>query len=74
VDIGIFGLWGMNVPGRHFGGFETIYCELAARLVQLGCHVTVYSRRECYPECNQPGRYNGVRIVYVTTLCSGKSQ
>ena len=25
MNIGIFGLWGMNVPGVQFGGFETAF-------------------------------------------------
>lgn len=67
MDIGIFGLWGMNVPGFHFGGFEEIYCEIAARLVELGHTVTVYSRRECYPQQMRIPQCRGVNIEYVAT-------
>lgn len=68
MDIGFFGLWGMNIPGLSFGGFETVYSEVSSRLADIGHHVTVYSRRECYPEDNRPRHYRGVQIVYVPTL------
>jgi glycosyltransferase involved in cell wall biosynthesis len=68
VDIGFFGLWGMNIPGLSFGGFETVYSEVSERLSDMGHHVTVYSRRACYPEANRPSYYRGVQIVYVPTL------
>ncbi len=67
MDIGIFGLWGMNVPGRTFGGFETVYSEVAAHLISLGHRVTIYSRRECYPESLRVPQYRGVDIAYVPT-------
>jgi glycosyltransferase involved in cell wall biosynthesis len=68
MDIGFFGLWGMNIPGLSFGGFETVYSEVSSRLADMGHHVTVYSRRQCYPEDNCPRHYRGVQIVYVPTL------
>lgn len=68
MDIGIFGLWGMNVPGRTFGGFEAVYSEVAARLVCQGHSVTIYSRRECYAESQRIQTCKNVKIVYVPTI------
>lgn len=72
MDIGIFGLWGMNIPGVSFGGFETGYTEVAERLVAAGHTVTIYCRRPEYPPSSRPSSVNGVNLVYVR--CSrGKS-
>ena len=65
MNIGIFGLWGMNVPGVQFGGFETAFTEIGARLVARGHSVTIYSRRPNYPPSNRPSVCRGVRVVYV---------
>ncbi|MGA7159798.1 MAG: DUF1972 domain-containing protein [Bacteroidota bacterium] len=70
MDIGIFGLWGMNIPTRTFGGFETVYSEVAIRLADLGHQVTVYSRRECYTTSQRIPNYKGVNIIYVPTINS----
>ena len=50
MDIGIFGLWGMNIPGVTFGGFDLAFSEIGWRLVEQGHKVTIYCRRERYPE------------------------
>lgn len=65
LRIGMFGLWGMNVPGRHFGGFETAFTEVAPRLVEAGHEVTIYCRRQSYPPAARLAEYRGVRLVYV---------
>lgn len=68
MDIGIFGLWGMNVTGRTFGGFENVYTEVGSRLAAAGHKVTIYSRRSCYPEHLRVPSHRGVTIRYVPTV------
>lgn len=68
MNIGIFGLWGMNIGGISFGGFDTAFTEIAWRLAEQGHHVTIYCRRASYPADNRPEAYRGVRLVYVPTI------
>jgi hypothetical protein len=49
VNIGMFGLWEMNIPGVGHGGFESILSEVGARLVERGHVVTIYCRGKRYP-------------------------
>jgi glycosyltransferase involved in cell wall biosynthesis len=61
----MLGMWGMNIPQRHFGGFETGFSEIAPRLVEMGHQVTIYCRRgEYQPDWRVPV-HNGVRLVYL---------
>lgn len=56
-----------GVPARY-GGFETLFAELAPRLVQRGFEVTVYARA---PYAS-PGRkrYRGARVVVLPAVRS----
>jgi glycosyltransferase involved in cell wall biosynthesis len=65
LSIGMFGMWGMNVPGRRFAGFEAAFSEIAPRLVEQGYSVTIYCRRGEYAEPLRIGSHQGVRLVYV---------
>jgi glycosyltransferase involved in cell wall biosynthesis len=65
LSIGMFGLWGMNVPQRHFGGFETGFSEIAPRLIRAGHQVVIYCRRQEYPREARVSEHRGVRLVYV---------
>jgi glycosyltransferase involved in cell wall biosynthesis len=71
MNIGILGLWGMDVPGASFGGFETGFSEIAARLVEDGHDVTIYCRRGAYPPGVRPREHQGVRLTYIP---SGKAK
>lgn len=65
LRIAVLGMWGMNVPQRHFGGFESALGELAPRLVERGHDVTIYCRRGEYrPEWRVPMQ-QGIRLVYL---------
>src|SRR6202000_767695 len=65
LNIGMLGMWGMNVPQRHFGGFETGFSEIAPRLVEMGHQVTIYCRQGEYrPEWRVPV-HKGVRLAYL---------
>lgn len=65
LRIAVLGMWGMNVPQRHFGGFESALGEIAPRLVALGHEVTIYCRRGEYrPEWRVPSQ-QGIRLVYL---------
>jgi glycosyltransferase involved in cell wall biosynthesis len=68
LRIGVFGLWGMNVPGVSFGGFETAYSEVGSRLAQRGHDVAIYCRRARYPSTARLPMYRGVRLKYVPSL------
>jgi glycosyltransferase involved in cell wall biosynthesis len=61
----MFGMWGMNVPGRHFAGFESAFSIVGPRLVEMGHEVTIYCRRGEYaPELRRP-EHEGVKLVFV---------
>ena len=49
-----------------YGGYETLVKELAERLVQRNCRVTVYCHRSLFSE--RPPEVNGIRLVYVPGL------
>jgi len=68
MDIGIFGLWGMNIPVVTFGGFDYAFSEIGWRLAEQGHKVTIYCRRERYPENCRPRSYKGINLVYVPTI------
>lgn len=68
MRIGILGLWGMNVPGVTFGGFETAYSEIGAGLAQKMHDVVIYCRRERYPKNTRIDKYRGVRLKYVPSI------
>lgn len=68
MNIGIFGLWGMNLPGMSFGGFETAFSEIGAQLVRRGHRVVIYCRRERYPPDKRLASYRGVRLKYMPTI------
>lgn len=65
LKIGMFGMWGMNVPGRHFAGFESAFSEIGPRLVQKGHQVTIYCRKGEYAPEIRLTEHNGVKLVYV---------
>ena len=65
LSIGMFGMWGMNVPGRRFAGFEAAFSEIAPRLVEQGYAVTIYCRRGQYAEQLRIPSHQGVRLVYM---------
>ena len=64
MNIGMFGLWGMNIPGVAHGGFESVFTEVAARLAAKGHSVTIYCRASRYPEHLRLAEYRGVRLMY----------
>jgi glycosyltransferase involved in cell wall biosynthesis len=64
MNIGMFGLWGMNIPGVAHGGFESIFTEVAARLAAKGHGVTIYCRASRYPEPLRLPEHRGVRLIY----------
>jgi glycosyltransferase involved in cell wall biosynthesis len=68
MNIGIFGLWGMNIPGVAHGGFESIFSEVGARLVERGHEVTIYCRGKRYPEHLRLDRHRGVRLIYADSI------
>jgi glycosyltransferase involved in cell wall biosynthesis len=70
MNIGFFGLWGMNIPGVAHGGFEFIFTEVAARLVSKGHRVTIYCRTSHYPEHLRLAERRGVRLCYVKAIAS----
>lgn len=53
-----------GIPAR-FGGFETCAEQLAVRLVQRGCRVTVFCERD--GDAPAPTCYEGVHLRYVRT-------
>jgi glycosyltransferase involved in cell wall biosynthesis len=61
----MLGMWGMNVPQRHFGGFETGFSEIAPRLVQAGHDITIYCRRGEYEAAWRVPEHKGVKLVYM---------
>ena len=63
MDIAILGTRG--VPARY-GGFETCAEELGRRLVARGHRVTVYNRKEFYPE--RPAGHLGMTLRYAPAL------
>ncbi len=56
-----------GVPARY-GGFETLYAELAPRLVARGFDVTVYARSNYTPR--HRNHYRGTRVVVLPTIRS----
>jgi glycosyltransferase involved in cell wall biosynthesis len=54
-----------GIPGRY-GGYETLYEELAARLPARGCTVTVYCRPRYTPRGLREHR--GARLVVLPTI------
>jgi lipopolysaccharide/colanic/teichoic acid biosynthesis glycosyltransferase/glycosyltransferase involved in cell wall biosynthesis len=68
LRVGIFGLWGMNIPGIAFGGFETVYSEVGAKLAERGHDVVMYCRRERYPVDTCRDAHRGVRLKYVASI------
>jgi glycosyltransferase involved in cell wall biosynthesis len=68
MDIGIFGLWGMNIPGVSFGGFAHGFTEIAWRLAEQGHQVTIYCRRKNYPLEFRLDTYKNVNLVYIPTI------
>lgn len=68
MNIGMFGLWGMNIPGVAHGGFESIFSEVGARLVERGHEVTIYCRGRRYPNHLRRDRHRGVRLVYTDSI------
>ena len=65
LRIGMLGMWGMNVPGKQFAGFESAFSEVGPRLVQAGHEVVIYCRKGEYPPELRVPSYDGVRLVYV---------
>jgi len=70
MNIGIFALWGMNIPGVAHGGNESIFSEVAARLAAKGHRVTIYCRANHYPEHLRLAQYRGVWLRYVKAIAS----
>lgn len=56
-----------GVPARY-GGFETLYAELAPRLIARGFDVTIYARAHYLPRGRK--RYRGARIVALPAIRS----
>lgn len=65
LRIGMFGMWGMNVPGKRFAGFESAFSEIGPRLVAKGHEVTIYCRKQEYPPELRVAEHNGVKLVYL---------
>lgn len=65
LRIGIFGMWGMNVPGKQFAGFESAFSEIAPRLVARGHEVLIYCRKGAYPDHLRIPEHRGVGLVYL---------
>ncbi|HET9453929.1 MAG TPA: glycosyltransferase [Gemmatimonadaceae bacterium] len=65
LRIGMLGMWGMNVPGRRFAGFESAFSEIAPRLVESGHEVVIYCRRGEYAPERRIPMHQGVRLVYL---------
>lgn len=65
IRVGMLGMWGMNVPGKHFAGFESAFSEIGPRLVRKGHDVVIYCRKGEYPPELRRGSHEGVRLVYV---------
>jgi glycosyltransferase involved in cell wall biosynthesis len=61
----MFGMWGMNVPGRAFAGFESAFSIVGPRLVEAGHEVVIYCRKHEYPAGTRIPQHLGVRLVYV---------
>lgn len=57
---------GLRAPWGAEGGVEQSVAELAPRLVDLGCEVTVFCRRRYNPL--GPGEHRGVRLMDVGTV------
>ena len=57
---------GLRAPWGAEGGVEQSVAELAPRLVELGCEVTVFCRRRYNPL--GPGEHRGVRLMDVGTV------
>lgn len=70
MKIGVFGLWGMNIPDVSFGGFETGFSEISTRLVERGHEVTIFCRKNSYPPDKRLSSYRGVRLVYIPSVKS----
>jgi glycosyltransferase involved in cell wall biosynthesis len=70
MNIGMFGLWGMNIPGVAYGGFEFVFTEVAARLAAKGHDVTIYCRASHYPVHLRLPVHRGVRLRYVKDINS----
>ncbi len=60
-----------GIPGRY-GGYETLYTELAPRLVARGFDVTVYCRSSAGRKGGRPparrATYGGARLVHLPTI------
>jgi glycosyltransferase involved in cell wall biosynthesis len=65
LRIGLLGLYGMPMRKLQFTGFETGFGEIAPRLAAAGHDVTMYCRRNSFPETMRPSEYRGVKLVYV---------
>lgn len=61
----MFGMWGMNVPGKRFAGFESAFSEIGPRLVAQGHDVTIYCRKQEYPPDLRVAEHQGVKLVYL---------
>jgi glycosyltransferase involved in cell wall biosynthesis len=67
LRIGLLGLYGMPMRTLQFTGFETGFGEIAPRLAAAGHDVTMYCRRNSFPEGTRPREYRGVKLVYVAS-------
>ena len=56
---------GRGVPGRY-GGYETLFEELGARLVKRGVEVTAYCRTRHTP--TELSEYRGMKLVVLPTI------
>ncbi|HEY8164928.1 MAG TPA: glycosyltransferase [Gemmatimonadaceae bacterium] len=65
LRIGLLGLYGMPMQTLQFTGFETGFGEIAPRLAAAGHDVTMYCRRNSFPESMRPNEYRGVKLIYV---------
>jgi glycosyltransferase involved in cell wall biosynthesis len=68
----MLGLYGMPLPQLYFTGFETVFGEIAPRLVAAGHDVTIYCRASHYPKELRVSEYKGVKMKYVPSP-GGKS-
>lgn len=63
LRIAMFGARGLP---HTYGGYETVFLEMAPRLVARGHEVIVYNRRSLFQD--RPSSYRGVRLIYLPSI------
>jgi len=59
-------LMGTRGLPHSYGGYETLFLELAPRLAERGHEVIAYNRRALFKE--RPAYYKGVRLIYLPSI------